>query len=460
MGVPYNVMPKVKLQSVVIGIGSLLLAPILCLAGGQQQDDFDHPAIQYLKNAPTDPVSRLQRQLDAGQLHLTYNVHNGYLNSVLAHLKIPVSSQMLVFSKTSFQRELITPHAPRALYFNESTYIGWVQDGAVVEIATQDPQLGAVFYTLDQRTSDHPRFQRQTYECLQCHSGGMTSGVPGYMMRSVYTHIDGQPEFRAGTYLTTDQSPLTERWGGWYVTGKHGAMRHMGNVFAQGDENVILDRDKGANRTSLQGLVDTSPYIVPTSDIVALLVAEHQTCVQTLLTKANYFSRMALYDESMLNAELKRPASKHSDSTRSRIRSVCEPLLKAMLFVQEVPLTDTVIGTSGFADQFANQGPFDRQHRSLHQLDLHHRLLRYPCSYVIYSEAFNALPAEAKDYLYHRLRALLTADDPGKDFAHLSLADRKAVLEILIDTKPDFAALDKAVTPETTPDESGQAGGK
>lgn len=434
--------------------GSLLLLPALCLAGGQQEDDFDHPAIQYIKRSADDPISRLQKQMDTGQIHLTYNARNGYLSSVLAQLKIPISSQMLVFSKTSFQRELITPNAPRALYFNDSTYVGWVQDGSVVEVATQDPQLGAVFYTLRQAATGHPRFQRQTYECLQCHSTSMTSNVPGLIMRSVYAHADGQPEFRAGTYLSTDQSPLTERWGGWYVTGKHGSMRHMGNVFAQGEENVVIDRDKGANRVSLKGLVDTAPYLAPTSDIVALLVAEHQTRFHTLLTKANYYTRIALYDEALLNTELKRPADFHSDSTRSRIRSVCEPLLKAMLFVQEAPLTDTVTGASGFAEQFAAQGPFDRLHRSLHQLDLHRRLLRYPCSSLIYSEAFNALPTEAKTYLYRRLRDILTANDPGKDFAHLSPADRKAILEILTDTKPDFAALISIASPPPTPHES------
>jgi hypothetical protein len=437
-------MQRVNVTAIAMGLGSLLLFPILCLAGKQHQDDFDHPAIDYLKRPATDAVTRLQKQIDAGQVHLTYNARNGYLSSVLAQLKIPVSSQMLVFSKTSFQRDLITPNSPRALYFNDNTYVGWVQDGSVVEVATQDPQLGAVFYTLTQTAAGRPQFQRQSYECLQCHSGGMTAGVPGHIMRSVYTHIDGQPEFRAGTYLTTDQSPLSERWGGWYVTGKHGTMRHMGNVFAKGEENVILDREKGANRVTLKGLVDTAPYIVPTSDIVALLVAEHQTSVQTLLTKANYYSRMALYDEARLNAELKRPADYHSDSTQSRIRSVCEPLLKAMLFVQEAPLTDAVTGTSGYAEQFAVQGPFDHQYRSLRQLDLHRRLLRYPCSYLIYSEAFNALPVEAKTYLYRRLHAILTAADPGKDFAHLSPSDRKAILEILTDTKPDFAALEKA----------------
>ncbi len=434
-------MVRDRIKHTVLALGAMLVLPLLCLAGGQEADDFDHPAIRYIKQVSDDPISHLQKEMDAGRVRLTYNRKNGYLSAVLAQLKIPTSSQMLVFSKTSFQRDLITPHAPRALYFNDSTYVGWVQDGSVVEVATQSPQLGAVFYTLAQDSGGGPpRFQRQTYECLQCHSSSMTAGVPGHIMRSVYTHADGMPEFRAGTYLSTDQSPLSERWGGWYVTGQHGAMRHMGNVFAHGEENVILDREKGANLTSLRKLLDTTPYLTPHSDIVALLVAEHQTRLHTLLTKANYGTRMALYDEALLNKELNRPTDYHSDSTRSRIHSVCDPLLEAMLFVKEAPLTDTISGTSGFAEQFTAQGPFDRQHRSLRQLDLHHRLLRYPCSYLIYSEAFNALPTEAKTYLYHRLCEILTSKDTRPDFAHLSPADRTAILDILADTKPDFAA--------------------
>ncbi len=428
-----------------------MLLPALCLAGGQERDDFDHPAIQYIKQTSDDPVSRLQKEMDAGRVRLTFNRKNGYLSSVLAQLKIPVSSQMLVFSKTSFQRDLITPHAPRALYFNDSSYVGWVQDGSVVEVAVQSPQLGAVFYTLQQESGGRPRFQRQTYECLQCHNSSMTAGVPGLIMRSVYARIDGMPEFRAGTYLTTDQSPLSERWGGWYVTGQHGVMRHMGNAFARGEENVILDREKGANLKSLHSLLDTSPYLTPQSDIVALLVAEHQTRVQTLLTKAGYGARMALYDEAQLNRELQRPVGYRSDSTRSRIRSVCDPLLEAMLFVKEAPLTDAVTGNSGYAETFAAQGPFDHQHRSLRQLDLHHRLLRYPCSYLIYTEAFDALPTEAKSYLYQRLREVLTGKDNSPEFSHLSTAERKAILEILTDTKPDFAASDSKPAVKTDP---------
>src|SRR5207247_1213252 len=135
-------------------------------------------------------------------------------------------SQTLVFSKTSFQRDFISPQTPRALYFNAHTYIGWVQGAPVLEVATVDPQLGAVFYILNQEPGGKPKFVRQTYECLQCHDSGLTRSIPGHIIRSVYPDAQGQPILSEGTYITTDQSPLKERWGGWYVTGRHGMQRH------------------------------------------------------------------------------------------------------------------------------------------------------------------------------------------------------------------------------------------
>jgi hypothetical protein len=431
-----------KLALTWIGAGLLTISLItLGLCAGQRSEDYEHEAIQYLKSPSNDAITRLQKDIDSGKVKLTYNAKNGYLSAILAQLKVPVSSQILVFSKTSFQRELISPNTPRALYFNEGVYVGWVQGGQVLEFTAVDPQLGAVFYVLDQSKTGKPKFLRQTYECLQCHNSTMTAGVPGHVMRSVYARPDGQPEFRAGTYLTTDASPMRERWGGWYVTGKHGTMRHMGNALARdnGDE-VTLDMEKYANVTDLKRFLDTTPYLSKHSDIVALMVIEHQTRIQNLITKANYHTRMGLHYDAMLNRELNRPADYRSDSTKSRIQSVCEPLVQAMLFVEEAPLTDAIAGTSGFSAQFALQGPKDKQGRSLRQLDLKRRLMRYPCSYLIYSPEFDALPEIAKDYLYRRLHEILTGKDQSKTFAPLSETDRQAILEILRDTKPDFAA--------------------
>ncbi|MBC7529670.1 MAG: hypothetical protein H7308_19250 [Chthonomonadaceae bacterium] len=412
---------------------------ILTTATGQSTDDSEHEAIRYTKSASNDPISQLQKRIDLGEVNLTYYGRHGFLRSVLEALKIPRSSQMLVFSKTSFQHQLISPEAPRALYFNDNVFVGWVQNGSVLEIATTDSQLGTVFYVLDQTKTEKPKFVRQTYECLQCHDGGMTKQVPGYMMRSIYTRVDGMPEFRAGTMLTTDSSPMQERWGGWYVTGKHGAMRHLGNAFVRGGTEFTVDTEKGANLTDLRSLLDTTPYLSKHSDIVALMVAEHQANVYNLITRANYATRIALEVEKEMNKALGRPANYRSESTTHRIEGACDALVNALLFVGEASLRDRVTGTSGFAEEFARKGPFDRKGRSLRQFDLKSRLMRYPLSYLIYSDAFGQLPTLSKEAVFRKLYRILGGEEKGKEFASLSSEDKKAIYEILKETCPDFA---------------------
>ncbi len=397
--------------------------------------------ILYHTAAVHDPVAKLQERLDRGEVKLDRTESHGYLEAVLEQLGVPRSSQTLVFSKTSFQHSRISPRQPRALYFNDDTYVGWVQGGDMLEIATVDPKQGAVFYLLDQRPSDSPAFLRQTDTCLQCHQSSKTQDVPGLLVRSVYPDRAGLPVFRAGSFVTGHESPMEERWGGWYVTGTHGAQRHMGNVIVQDPANPErLDREAGANRKDLSGLVDTWPYLTGHSDIVALMVLEHQTQMHNFITLAGYQTRLATYYEAGINKALGRPADAMSDSTRRRIESAAEKLVRYLLFVDESPLTAAVEGTSGFAQEFASRGPRDRRGRSLRDLDLTHRLFKYPCSYLIDSEAFNALPAPAKDHVYHRLHQILTGKDQSPEFAHLSHDDRSAILEILRDTKHDLPA--------------------
>jgi hypothetical protein len=419
----------------------MALAPAASLVFAQSRDSFDDEAINYIQAQPTDAVARLQKQLDAGGPRLRTTTAHGYLPAVLQQLKVPASSQVLVYSKTSFQSSHISPLTPRALYFNDDVYIGWVQGGPVVEISAADPQLGAVFYTLSQDRVVPPKFKRQTYECLSCHSSTLTSGVPGHTIRSVYPGRDGMPVLSAGSFVTTDESPMAERWGGWYVTGTHGKQYHMGNLTVKNEAQAeTLDRSVGANVTDLRKFFDTSAYLTPYSDLVALTVLQHQTHVHNLITKASYETRKALHYEQALNKELNRGADYRSDSTVSRIRSVGEPLVRGLLFSGETKLEGPIAGTSGFSEEFAARGPWDRRKRSLRQFDLKTRLFRYPCSYLIYSEAFDAVPPEAKDYVYRRLDDVLTAAEPPKEYAHLTVADREAIYQILRDTKPEFAA--------------------
>ncbi|MBI4885488.1 MAG: hypothetical protein HY824_00175 [Acidobacteria bacterium] len=404
--------------------------------------DAGNDAIRYRTGIPSDAVARLQRRIDAGTTELQFDAKGGYLDSVLQELKIPVSSQTLVFSKTSGQRELISPARPRALYFHHDVYVGWVQGGRALEIASMDPNLGAVFYTLSQEKTAQPTFQRQTQACLQCHdSPSLTSGVPGLIVKSVYPDKDGEPIVSAGTFVTSDQSPLKERWGGWYVTGTHGTQVHMGNAIADDTQGAPhLNLMGGANVTDLSTRIDTQPYLSAHSDIVALMVLEHQSRVHNLITRASYRARMALYFDEVRNTELRRSAGYLPDSTLGLVRREAEPLVRAMLFVEEAPLTEPVSGTSGFSRDFASQGPRDHKGRSLLDLDLTQRLFRYPCSYLIYSESFDALPVPVKDYVYRRLWDVLSGEDASNGFAHLSRGDRTAIMDILLETKPDFAA--------------------
>jgi len=462
------------------GVVTLLMGLLLVAADAGADEAYEHAPIHYLSATATDPVARLQRRLDRGGLTLSRDPKNGYLSAVLRELNVPASSQSLVFSKTSFQRDRISPNNPRALYFDDDTYVGYVPGGDVIELASTDPQLGTVFYTLDQpkgapadkssaaiASSAQPRFVRQTHTCLQCHGSTMTRDVPGLLIRSVYPDADGQPVLSAGTFLTTQQSPFAERWGGWYVTGRHGLQRHMGNVVvkderataaptaaltptptAGGSPSSLLDVDAGANVTDLSGKFDTSAYLAGTSDMVALMVFTHQAQTHNLMTRANYQVRVALRDEEAMNEALGRGAAgagagapaAHSESTLSRIRDAGEPLVRQMLFCDEAAL-GKVQGAGDFDRDFEARGPHDARGRSLRELDLKRRLFRYPCSYLIYSAQFDALPVPVKDYVYRRLWEVLSGADTGPDFSHLTAATRKAIVEILLETKaglPDY----------------------
>jgi len=413
--------------------------PIIALAAALGADDFDADPIRYTTTAPRDAIAGLQQKLDRGQTRLAWDAERGYLPSVLQQLGVPRSSQMLVFSKTSFQRDRISPLSPRAIYFNDEVYLGWVQGGSVLEVSTADPQLGAVFYTLEQQPDSAPKFVRQTYECLSCHSSSLTLGVPGHTVRSVYPGRDGLPFLQAGTHVTTHESPLSQRWGGWFVTGTHGEQRHLGNLtFKDPEQTDRPATDAGANLTELKRRFRTSPYLTPHSDIAALMVLEHQTYVQNLITRANYETRKALHFERMLNKDLGRPAGFRSDSTVSRIKSVCEPLVRGLLFCKEAKLTAPVAGTSGFQAEFSKEGPRDGKGRSLRDFDLKQRLFRYPCSYLVYSPAFDGLPELAREYVYRRLGEVLDGNDTSPEFAHLTAPDRTAIREILRDTRPAF----------------------
>lgn len=384
--------------------------------------DPDDPAIEYTSRPTNDAVVALNRAITAGKVRLRFDSEHGYLPSVLETLHVPIQSQMAVFSKTSIQAQRINPRNPRTLFFSDSVAIGWVR-GGFIEVAVQDPHQGVIFYTLAQSPAETPQFTRHN-ECLTCHNSNNAMGVPGMLVRSQFTAPNGTTMPWLGNYISDHRSPFEERWGGWYVTGKTGAMRHMGNaVVTDGSNPESIMTDQTSNLASLAGRFDTDAYLSPYSDIVALMVFEHQMHMMNLLTRIGWQARYLLRNRNI------------HDIQTNALEASAQELVDYMLFVDEVPLPTKIEGTSGFMGKFSAEGPRDSRGRSLRQFDLDHRLMRYPCSYMIYSDVFDALPFEAKDAIYQRIWLILSGGVADAKYARLSPADRRAILEILRETK-------------------------
>jgi len=405
-----------KLSWVIVTLAALLW--LTAVASAQLTDSIiepGHPAIGYPGEA-NDAVARLNRKLQSGEARLEFEEGTGYLKGLLAALDIPIESQVAVFSGTSLQARIINARNPRTIFFNDSTAVGWMA-GGLIEVASLDPKQGANFYLLPQQTTPPLRQLARDTRCLACHYSTATLGVPGFLVRSIPSLPNGMIMPWLGNYTTDHRSPLAERWGGWYVTGRGG--RHLGNapITDRSLQDVRID-DANLNVTSLTGRFDAQRYLSPHSDIVALLVFDHQMRMMNLLTRLGWEARI-LEDEGGNGAAL---------------NDVVSETVDYMLFVDEAVL-EGARGTSGFAERFGALGPRDHKGRSLRDLDLQHRLFRYPCSYMIYSEAFDALPQTARNAVYSRLLEVLSGEDASAKYTHLSPSDRLAILEILRETK-------------------------
>jgi hypothetical protein len=416
---------------------------------------YSDPPISYRSNNLSDPVALLEKQLEQGKASLAYEEGHGYLKSVLRLLEVPVDSQTLVFSKTSFQYPKISPEHPRALYYNDDVYVGSVHEGKAIEIVSFDPRQGAIFYLLDERKVDKPAFQRAELDCTQCHIAAATRGVPGVLLRSITPTSTGTLVPGTPTLITDQESPFMERWGGWYVGGalevSSRANSMAPDVLTGGP--VLSGAPGASNLEPLAKNFDSHAYLAPGSDPVALLVLAHQTQMHNLITLTSYKTRQALYALEQRKAEdqasagaLSAPAAQGEvsldalpEATRRQIERPADQLVRYLLFSAETPLggldATKLIASSPFAREFAARGVRDVKGRSLRDFDLSRRIFRYPCSYLIYSQAFDALPEVARGYVYHRLLQVLSGEATGADFAGLSGEDRQAIVEILLATK-------------------------
>lgn len=348
-----------------------------------------------------DAIARLGHKLADGTASLEYAENGGgYLPSLLQQLGINVDSQVLVFSKTSFQHTLINPKNPRALYYNDNVAIGMVPGGTVYEMVALEPSHGLAFYTLDTKKVDRPVFQRRGVECLFCHGPG-NKGAAALVVASVIPNVDGSPAYTSAFIDTIDhRTPFDRRWGGWYVTGTHGSQTHMGNAVASDPENPLdLDKANSQNVTSLAGRFDLTKYLAGTSDIVALMTLEHQ------VGAANRLGALGVqYDRAQRFGTM--------DADAKKIDGEVRDLVDYLTFAEEAPLHEPVRGVSTFTKTFAERGPKDRRGRSLREFDLNTRLFRYRLSYMIYSDLFDAMPASLRTRVYARLREVLLERDP------------------------------------------------
>ena len=387
--------------------------------------DLEHPAVSYSTRPTTTVVDALSERVQSGQVSLPFDATTGFLKPLLQALNVGVDSQMAVFSKTSLQLGFIHSRNPRVIYFNDSVAVAWVP-GGFIEIAAQDATQGAVFYHLMQTPTGPPVILRDS-SCLACDNSYATLGVPGFLAKSIPSARDGSGMAWLGNYLTDHRSPVNERWAGWFVTGSAGSSRHLGNAPVT-DRNLdeLRVNDADLNLADLRARVDTTRYLSPYSDVVALLVFDHQLRMMNLLTRIGWEARTLAHD------------GRNEAAIVAALRASAIETVDYMLFVDEAPLSG-VRGSSGFAESFSARGPRDSKGRSLRDLDLTRRLFKYPCSYMIYSKTFEQLPGAAKRAIYDRLWAVLSGAERAPKYARLSAGDRDQILEILRETKAEVS---------------------
>jgi len=372
---------------------------------GVFDQSMNHPAIKYSTSDSSTVVDELNRKLADGSATLVFDEKTGYLKSVLDLLNIPVESQVLVYTQTSQQSKHITMTNPRAIYFNDEASVGYIRGAGLLEIVAQDAKLGSIFYVVHQDAGAARRFGREQ-QCLRCHLSWDTLGVPGMSVLSTFPRAS-ESEYANG-FFVDHYRQIRERWGGWYVTGKRVPPRHLGNL------PLILPKPPAAppgGRVSLEGQFDLTGYLTPYSDVVALMVLEHQVHFTNLVTRATWEARLG---------------------NEMRIAEAAGTLADYLLFVDEAPITEgPIVGSSGFTEVFVAKGRKDANGRSLRELDLKTRLQKYPLSYMIYSPHFQALPEAPKNLVIGRINDVLSGKIAGPKYAHLTPALRTAIREIL-----------------------------
>lgn len=411
-------------------------------ASAQETEDYEQPPVNYSHATPHDAITRLEAAFMTNGWKAGLSDRE-IVQQLLHDLHVPVASQLLVFSKTSFQNERISPAHPRALYYTDDCYVGWVP-GGLVEVAAIDPILGPVFYSFDPRAGSRaklPDFARKD-DCLRCHGGHFVPGIPGVFARSLFVNRNGDPLYRYGDEVVDFRTAFTNRWGGWYVTGQHGKALHRGNAFAdEQNDQLVFNPTTGANITNLSNFFETGPYLADTGDIVSLLVFEYQTAMQNVLTRAGMNCRSMLNYQVQLQRALKEPVTNEEpayDSVRHVFDHAAQDVVDGLLFKDEADLPDGIIGSPEFQKAFTADARRAPDGSSLKDLLISDHLFKNRCSYLIYSESFLSLPRPLKTRIYTRLAQALKPKDPDPRYNYLHESERRRIRAILEATHPEF----------------------
>jgi len=370
----------------------------------------EEPSIGYwADDAPDGVVGRRQ---ELGRLASSDDAREA-LARILDVLEVPVSSQMLVFSKTSLQRGLISPRNPRAVYFNDELAVAFVPGSGLVELAAYQPRTGTRFYSMNWQTG---RIERPPM-CLECHAGAASLGIPGMYIGSVETSPSGRPQY-ANSIVSDPTTPFEQRWGGWYVTGAPTGFRHRGNAVTLDPTSAGLSpSDNLTSVGSVERFIDASKYATQSSDLTALMVFEHQSLVHNLATRLRWEYRLA------------------ANETRDDDRSLrLDALARALVFDEEAALPAPLPGDTPFVREFVERGPKDRKGRTLRRLNLNDRLFEYHLSYLVHTNAIESLPSELHASLFDRILHVLNERLGAGEITRTEL---QSVVEIAAEIVPN-----------------------
>jgi hypothetical protein len=385
---------------------------------------FDQPPHNYWTRPLGDRFTHLKEAVEAGRIVLDgSNGEKAFLLSLLHALDVPASSQMLVFSTTSLQLRLITPANPRALFFNEDVYVGYIPGGRI-EVVSLDPALGGIYYIFDIPRGTEPLHAERSNRCMNCHAAEETGNVPALVIKSVIPGLRGGSldSFRHGE--TGHAVPLSTRFGGWYLTGAQNFGQNWGNLVGQLSAEGLTKYplEPGAR-------FDFARYPMADSDVLPQLLHEHQIGFVNRAIAATYHTR------SLLAKGPLDPTAIADLETQARA------FTRYLLFADEVPLPPGgVAGEPAFKADFLWARRPDSQGLALKDFDLRTRLFRNRCSYMIYGAAFAGLPPEFKQRVYRRLDEALDVAKPDAEYAYLPSGEKQAIHHILRTTLTDLPA--------------------